>query len=452
MTSRRPVPEPPSARRRRRRGMGMTRKTGYYLEAETGQKVPYTYWQASQEVPPAALPPGVVRKRITGSGPTQKAAEERLRENWEAFTKGEPTPRTKLRGVPDLTLTELYERWDKSNKAGAVSEMMTYKYRGYFQNHILPHIGKRKARHLTEDDFLLLFGTTLVSKTRPDGSQLLGSNARRNVYNALSGCLNYGVRNGYLLRNTLRAIKPPAKTTPTIDIETISADARRLLAALSQEGTGDYCRWLFQFLGLRRAERLGLAWSSIHGLDTDSPTMRIEQQLARYSGVLEDQPTGWYIKKATKTRKTRTIVIPEPFLSALRQHKAAQDKQRKSKKWNPEPEFADLVFLQPDGSIYTLNRDNREWGKLLERLGFPYWRGHINRHITATWLAEQTPPVPMGMVREILGHESEAMGYYYAKSTQTQQAEPMRNYGQGIANAGTSGSTTSRRTRARSRE
>ena len=92
--------------------------------------------------------------------------------------------------------------------------------------------------------------------------------------------------------------------------------------------------------------------------------------------------------------------------------------------------MSELVFLQPNGGLITLNRDNGEWKAVLERFGLPRWRGHLNRHITATWLAEQHPSVPEGTVRSILGHESEAMGFYYARSTELQQSEPLRRYGE----------------------
>jgi hypothetical protein len=45
----------------------------------------------------------------------------------------------------------------------------------------------------------------------------------------------------------------------------------------------------------------------------------------------------------------------------------------------------------------------------------------------------------MGTVRSILGHDSEAMAYYYAKTTQNQQTEPMRRYGESIVKAAARG-------------
>jgi integrase len=314
---------------------------------------------------------------------------------------------------------------------------MARKYQGYFINHILPELGAMKLSLLTERSLLFHFNECLPKKRNPKtGEVLLQGAARRNIYMALSGCLSYGVRHGYISRNVLQAVPPPKKTPPEDDIETFSAHAKNLILLLEEEGGVDYCRWLLQFLGLRRAERLGLSWKNISGLNTENAVMTIRQQLAR-TEKKEDEAKresgqAWYVKGYTKTGSVRTIVIPEPFLSALREQKKRQDTYKKAKKWKPKKAFADLVFLQEDGSIYTLNRDNEEWKKLLASHGFPGWRGHLNRHITATWLAEQVPAVPMGTVRSILGHESEAMAYYYAKSTQTQQSEPLRQYGSAL--------------------
>jgi integrase len=315
---------------------------------------------------------------------------------------------------------------------------MARKYQGYFTNHILPELGAKKLSLLTRRNLLFHFNEFLPKKRNlKTGEVLLQGAARRNIFMALSGCLSYGVIEDYIPRNILKSISPPKKKPPEDDIETFSAHARDLIHILREEDGVDYCRWLFQFLGLRRAERLGLSWKNISGLDTENAVMTIRQQLARTEKkegeAKREDGKAWYVKGYTKTESVRRIVIPEPFLSALREQKKRQDRYKKLKKiWNPKEAFADLVFLQEDGSIYTLNRDNEEWKKLLSSHGFPEWRGHLNRHITATWLAEQSPAVPMGTVRSILGHASVAMTYYYAKTTQAQQSEPLRRYGSAL--------------------
>jgi len=402
---------------------GCYQKTGYFTDARSGELREYIYYQAVRDVAPEHLPRGVERKRITGNGKTEREARARLEVNWLAYHTGED--KQHRRGSPILTLEELYEIWHRELLAGKVSDIMTRKYEQFFNLHILPSLGKKKLNKITERDLRQFFLGVLPAKTRPNGEHLLKLAAIRNIYMGLSGCLKFGVENGYLQRSPLKAVKLNPPPQPLYNVEAASDNARILFDNLIKDKGPDYCRWLFQFLGLRRAERLGLTWDRIERLNSKEPTLVIQKQLARYANG-----DGWYLKDETKTKRIRRVVVPEPFLSALREHKKIQDKMKQSPDWKPEERFADCVFLQPNGAIYTLNRDNEEWAKLLKKYALPHWRGHMNRHITATWLAEEYPPIPMGTVQSILGHDSEAMAHYYAKSTRDQQAEPMRRYGE----------------------
>ena len=425
------------AKRRPRHDGGLYEKQKKTRDPATGKTVSYRYWQASRDVAAENLPPGVERKRITGNGPTPAAAKAKLEANWLAYHNPESKKSGRRRGAPRTTVRELFEQWHRNNVAGAVSDIMAQKYAGYFRLHILPHIGDIYLDQLDDSHLLTLFYETLPKKKKtrkgPDGTQvqagrLLSTAATRNIYMGLSNCLNYAERKRLVASNPLRAVRAPERKEPNDDIDAASESAKKLLARLVETDDPNYCRWLLQFIGLRRAERLGLSWSSIRGLDTNHPTLTVRQQLARYA-----DGSGWYIKEATKTKKERVIVLHEPFLSALRAHKKSQDKLRKSASWKPKEEFADLVFLQDNGALITLNRDNDEWHETLRKHHLPHWRAHLNRHITATWLAEQDPPVQMGTVFAILGHDSDAVGYYYAKTTEKQQSEPMRRYGQTLA-------------------
>ncbi len=63
---------------------------------------------------------------------------------------------------------------------------------------------------------------------------------------------------------------------------------------------------------------------------------------------------------------------------------------------DPRPDFADLVFLRPNGKFINQNDDNDDWHNLLTEYldeGEPRRRGHLNRHITATLLAENGVPI-----------------------------------------------------------
>ena len=426
--------KPSNEPRRERHSGGLYTKTGYYIEEATGESKAYTYYQAAREVPVKDLRPDrkgtVRRKRITGSGRTKSEALARLEENWLAYYKGEPTPRTVRSSKPNLTLADLFEKWDKANRIGRVSPTMTVKYQGYFKNHILPALGDRKIGSITQNNLLRFLGSLEQKKNPKTGEQMLGSAARRNIFMALSGFFKWAVAQDYLLTSPMKGIPVEGKQKPTINIEEASVNARKLLERLGENRDADYCRWLLQFLGLRRAERLGLSWSCIEGINTDTPVMVIRQQLARdpYNG-------SWSIKKKTKSGAVRRILIPEPFLGALREHKSLQDEQKKSADWKPDPQFADLVFLQPNGNHYTLNRDNLQWARLLKDYELPYWRGHLNRFITASWLAAQNPAVPTATVQSVLGHETEAMTFYYSQTTVAQQRAPMAKYGEEVFQA-----------------
>ena len=317
---------------------------------------------------------------------------------------------------------------------------MAYKYSGYFTNHLLPALGSKRIDKVTDDDILILFQKTLPAKRRlsrdkagieVDKGQLLSTAATRNIWMALSSCMTWAIQKGYLNRSPLEGLNPPRRRKPKDDIESLTADAWRLLEVIGKQEPPDQARWLFQFLGLRRAERLGLTWESVRGLRTDAPSIIISGQLARWA----ERGKGWYLKPQTKSGDDRKILLSEPFITVLREHKEAQDLWKSSEDWKPDPQFEDLVFLRPDGSFYTLNRDNLDWHKFLAANGFEHWRGHLNRHITATWLAEQEPQVDIATVQSILGHRSEAMTHYYARLTERHQRDPMKRYGEMLLRA-----------------
>ena len=98
-----------------------------------------------------------------------------------------------------------------------------------------------------------------------------------------------------------------------------------------------------------------------------------------------------------------------------------------------KPEYADLVFVRPNGNVITLNDDNNDWHSLLVSLGITPWRAHLTRHITAILLAEMEPAVPMSTVMAILGHSSEAMSVYYAHVNEGRVRAPMEAFGKVIA-------------------
>lgn len=430
--------KPVEPARRRPRGFGGAyQKVTYRTDPITKKVIERIYWQVSREVSPALRRGGVTRSRVTGSGRTLQDAQERLEENWARMLTGDRTRRGRSTSGPARTVADLFVEWDTENRRGRVSETIAAKYAGYFRNHVLPHVGTRNLEKLNKRDLNALFYAVLVEKkkypkgrkdengeTVEDTTPLLSGAARRNIYIAVSGFLTYAVNNHYIEHSPLDGVTPPKRQKVATPVATYAEMARDLLAALREEKDPDYCRWLLQFLGLRRAERLAITWSSVKDLNTSHPSLFVEKQLARH-----ENGKGWYLKPGTKTGQVREISLPEMFAKALRQYKKSQDVLKKSPNWKPAPAFSDLVFLQPNGSLINPNRDNDEWRAVLDRFGLPHWRGHANRHITAIWLAEEEPPLDIRVVRSILGHESEAMYFYYAADISRSQVPAMRRYG-----------------------
>ena len=408
----------------RRAKDGLSKKSQVIQHAD-GSSERVAYWQASREVPAEQLPAGMTRKRVTGNGPTKKEALSRLEQNYERFLRGESgRGRTRLTGR--MTVRRLFEEWDRNNQAGEVSSTQARAYQGYFNNHILPALGDKRLASLTETDLSYFFNQTLPAKTNADGEPLLGPSARRNIYMALSGALSFAVRNRYLPASPLKAVKAPRKGKPTEDIDAFLADAQKVRDFVFSDKCTDQARWALTLLGLRRSERLGLRWRDIQGLDGDNPSLAIRNQLAREKGK------GLFIKPATKSGKSRTIRLVEPWVSVLRDFKEQWDEIPENPDWQePEEQFKDLLFLRSDRKPIDQNADNDDWHALLETVGVPYWRGHLMRHYTAVMLAEQ-PSVTVTDVMSILGHDTEALSVYYSHAEQGRQTEALKAFGEAM--------------------
>lgn len=457
-----------SERRKRHEG-GLYRKQGVVTDKRTGEQTPYDYWQASRDVPAQFLPDGVARKRITGSGRTAKEARERLEANYATWlAKRHETatrPASKRRHRHALTVAEWFGLWHEGLQYTEMTDTMRVKYAQLYRDHIDPTLGQVMLNELHADHIKVLLYDTLLRERqlppkKPGGSartvKPLGASARKNVYRTLSVMLNDAVAKGRLTRSPLAGVKPPKITKPEADVVVLAEKALDLMEELNEAKDPNYCRMLFQYLGLRQAERLGLTWSRISDLDGETPVLVVDQQLARHEKVDDDSPKGYYIKPFTKTKKGRKIVIPEPFLTVLREHRDTMRawqarwadehaewvvahaawqaeggvKRDEPKEPGPRPEFADLVFLREDGGLITPKQDTTDWHAVLGEHDLPYWRAHLNRHITATLLANLEPPPPEATVRAILGHETEAMMLYYTQIRTKTQREPMKAYGE----------------------
>ena len=402
---------------RREKGEG-----GLYRKTINGAEV----WQASQEVRTLAGK----RRRITGTGESRTLAKHRLQANLSRFYQkgGVSVPVRAVKPVEaPLTVSQWAYEWHSGLNPQKVSDTVRRQYRRNFELHILPHIGDVPLVDVNLSVVENLVMKILPAKTKSDGSPLLSASGRANVFRVLNLMMNRAVVAEKIARNPCQGAERPKHERKDEKVNQTSHMALSLIKIL--ETHPDRARHLLPFLGLRKSEKLGLEWSCITNLNRTGQTkLRVQQQLARH-----DDGSGYYIKKQTKTEASKRVIpLADPWLTALREYKKIQDGWKKLPQWNPEPQFADLIFTTPTGVPIKHNRDNEDWHELLDANGYPYWRNHLNRHITATLLAKQKPPVPLSVVKEILGHNSEAMSQYYTELDVSTMVEPLENYGKFI--------------------
>ena len=156
-------------------------------------------------------------------------------------------------------------------------------------------------------------------------------------------------------------------------------------------------RWLVGLaLGLRQGEALGLWWEDI---DLDTGLLRVRRALQRQRG-------GGLVFTDPKTQRSkRTLPLPAPLLTALRDHRQQQAKEQitAGSLWQGSL----CVFTTPVGTPIDPRNDYREFKKLLARAELPSVRLHDLRHTAASLLLAQG--VPARVVMEILGHSAIAL-------------------------------------------
>ena len=149
-------------------------------------------------------------------------------------------------------------------------------------------------------------------------------------------------------------------------------------------------------LGLRQGEALGLWWEDI---DLNAGLLRVRRALQRQRG-------GGLVFTDPKTQRSkRTLPLPAPLLTALRDHQQEQAKEQitAGSLWRGSP----CVFTTPVGTPIDPRNDYREFKKLLARAELPSVRLHDLRHTAANLLLAQG--VPARVVMEILGHSAIAL-------------------------------------------
>lgn len=229
-------------------------------------------------------------------------------------------------------------------------------------------------------------------KRRTGEPRPLSAKTVRNIAGVVSSAFGRAVRWGLVTVNPVVQSEPPipkrrkgAALTP--------AQQKLLIEA----ATGCWCLPVFLELsaatGGRRGELLALRWSDI----VDGAVV-IGRSLSQTKSGLTF--------KETKTGETRSVVLPDSAVAALKAHRAAQ--RRMLAQYGPEERSdLNLIFTASDGSPLRPDSISSSVSRLFKKLKLPKPKGaslHLLRHSHGSHLLASGLELPA--VSERLGHSS----------------------------------------------
>lgn len=210
--------------------------------------------------------------------------------------------------------------------------------------------------------------------------------------------LDHAVKLDLVSRNVAMLVEFPKVERG--EIEPMSpGEAKRLIEASKAHRLGA----LFSVavaVGLRKGEALALKWSAI---DFERATLAVRLTLQRVK--VPGEKKSRLILKEPKRSSRRTLNLPQVCLSALAEHKAAQDEERAlaGSRWQD----SEFVFATRIGSPLEPRNLSRAHDQILAMAKLPHSRIHDLRHTAATLLLSQG--VHPRVVMELLGHSQIAV-------------------------------------------
>ncbi len=290
------------------------------------------------------------------------------------------------------TVEEFLRRWMRDYVEPSLALRTQQRYREIVEYNLVPDLGRLPLQKLRPSHVIALLQSLRVSGNRNTGGGLSPS-ALQKVYAVLHRAMAHAVRWQALAINPVDAVDRPV--IPRTTVEVVSPDqARELLQALRGNPIELPLR-VALLCGLRLSELLALRWSDV---DWEHGCVVVRQAL--------DLPAadGTPRFKATKThRGERPVSLPTQLVELLREHRAAQRRQRLAGvTWAD----LDLVFTDAVGRPIWGNTLRRDFYRVLDAAGLPRVRLHGLRHSMATLMlaAGEHPKV----VSERMGHSSVA--------------------------------------------
>lgn len=374
--------------------------------------------------------------RVSGEGVSPSEAFQRRAKN--IYKRLNPKQIEK-----SVVLEDFLRGWIKELNPDEISDSVRKAYANHLELHVIPYFGKLGIKELTREQCRDHFAITLKNKAYDlnNPEKRLSSYALKSIHSTFKRSMTWAQNEGIITTNPMANVPAPRIKRKKVVIN--EAAPEKLMYELM--GDPEQLRWLIAFFGIRQSEALGLTWDKV---STDKKFILIEQQLLRketFHGcghrTGKDFPCGkqsasacpkmigergWEIREGAKTEAGNRKIPLTPLMAKLFiKQKIRQDKAKEAGKWKPLPGLDNLVFTDEKGHPRKHQQDTALWHALLKKHNIPYQRGHISRHTTATILASMKPEIPIGIVKEILGHNSTAMTEYYTHRNAELTREPM---------------------------
>lgn len=341
---------------RRRRGNG----EGSIVQRSDGR------WQASINVD---------GKRVYFYGKSRKEAQQKLDRARHQSANG-------INVASDqMTIETFLEFWLREVAAPNVRPSTLKVYANKVNTYLIPYLGKIKIQRLTPQ-MIVIYQNTLIKA---------GKSPRivRDTKTVLSMALKQAMTWGIVSRNVASLVTSPTIETPDPVVPS-TGEIRRLLD-IAETTTESLIVAFGALLGMRSAEVRALRWADV---DIPNKTIEIRSQIA-----LQPQGAPEFTPLKTKASR-RSLPIPDPVLSLLHQHKAAQLRERMTfvSIWNDY----DLVLCSQLGETISSGMLLYRLRAICTRAGLPQYRYHSLRHACASMLADMGVPIKTAM--DILGH------------------------------------------------
>jgi integrase len=221
----------------------------------------------------------------------------------------------------------------------------------------------------------------------------LAIQAIRSAHNLLVRCLDEAVRHAITSRNAARLQRPPRALRQEVEIVTQEQIAD-VLARLAGDPfhvpvvVALYC-------GLRRSEMLALTWADV---DFDRRTLRIERALQETRAGITVGPT--------KSRRARTISLPEVATTTLREYRRQQLELCLQLGVGRLPDDVPIFPELPGFGFQSPRHFTIRWIRTRKRLGLPPIRWHAWRHTAVSLLI--AAGLDIATIAKRMGHASPA--------------------------------------------